>query len=201
MPRRTKEEALETRSRLLDEAAKLFCTKGVGKTSLDDIGKSAGVTRGAVYWHFKNKDDILEALWEESGSPERVPDTESASGRDADPLVYLQYRAIQTLQDAAENERIRQVWTLVFHKMELDSSPLTAHMTKSRRECRKGVLGLFKAAKEVGAIDSALDADLLTSAYFAYLDGLIYNWLRNPKELKLAKKAEDLVELFFRNLN
>lgn len=201
MPRRTRDEALKTRSQLLDAAAKLFCKQGVGRTSLDDIATSAGVTRGAVYWHFKNKDNILEALWEESGSPERVPDTEWTGSRDADPLGYLRYRAIQTLRGAASNERIRQVWTLVFHKMELDSSPLRKHVTKSRRECRRGVLELFEAAKKKGAIDRALDVGLLTSAYFALLDGLIYNWLRNPKEMNLEREAENLVDLFFRNLN
>lgn len=198
--RRTKEEALKTRSQLLDTAANLFCEKGVGKTSLDDIAKSAGVTRGAFYWHFKNKDDILEALWEESGSPENIPDTEWSGSRDADPIGYLQYRAIQTLNDAALNARAKQVWTLVFHKMELDSSPLRKQVIKSRQKCRKEVLKLFESAKKKGAIDGSLDTTLLTSTYFAYLDGVIYNWLRTPKEMKLAIEAENLVSLFFRNL-
>src|SRR5690606_27022813 len=55
MARRTKEEALETRDRLLDAAAAVFCDKGVTNTSLCDISKAAGVTRGAFYWHFRNK--------------------------------------------------------------------------------------------------------------------------------------------------
>src|SRR5690606_16330307 len=62
--RKTKEEAEITRERLLDAAAQVFCHRGVTSASLDDIAKTAGVTRGALYWHFRNKTDLMEALWE-----------------------------------------------------------------------------------------------------------------------------------------
>ncbi len=60
--RRTKEDALETKEKVLDTALKLFNKKGYSQTSLEDIVSSLRLTRGAFYWHFKDKDDLLAQL-------------------------------------------------------------------------------------------------------------------------------------------
>ena len=54
MARRTRDEALETRNTILDTAERVFSERGVSHTTLADIAAAAGVTRGAIYWHFKN---------------------------------------------------------------------------------------------------------------------------------------------------
>jgi len=64
MARRTKEEAEKTYHMLLEAAAEQFTMHGVAATTLNDIAQAAGVTRGALYWHFKGKEDIIRALWE-----------------------------------------------------------------------------------------------------------------------------------------
>ena len=61
MARRTKEEAQATREDILDAAQACFHEYGVAGTSLAMIGTRAGYTRGAVYWHFRNKIEVLEA--------------------------------------------------------------------------------------------------------------------------------------------
>ncbi|MBV7433637.1 TetR/AcrR family transcriptional regulator [Cardiobacteriaceae bacterium TAE3-ERU3] len=62
--RRTKAEAEQTRQDLLEAALKLFDEQGYEKTTLADIAKAAGVTRGAFYWHFKNKSELFNELSE-----------------------------------------------------------------------------------------------------------------------------------------
>ena len=62
--RKTKEEAYQTRCNLLDAALTVFYERGVAQASLDEIAKAAGVTRGTLYWHFKNKEDLFEALFQ-----------------------------------------------------------------------------------------------------------------------------------------
>ncbi|MGL6253408.1 MAG: TetR family transcriptional regulator, partial [Billgrantia desiderata] len=62
MARRTKAEAAATREALLDAAEEVFLERGVARTSLEQIAREAGVTRGAVYWHFKNKADLFRAM-------------------------------------------------------------------------------------------------------------------------------------------
>lgn len=60
--KRSKEDAAVTREQLLDAAYHLFSTKGYENTTLSDIASEAGLTRGAVYWHFQDKQDLLNQL-------------------------------------------------------------------------------------------------------------------------------------------
>ncbi|WP_303295791.1 TetR family transcriptional regulator, partial [Escherichia coli] len=68
MARKNKQEAQETRQHILDVALRLFSQQGVSSTSLGEIAKAAGVTRGAIYWHFKDKSDLFSEIWELSES-------------------------------------------------------------------------------------------------------------------------------------
>ncbi len=63
MARKTKQEAQETRQHILDVALRLFSQQGVSSTSLGEIAKAAGVTRGAIYWHFKDKSDLFSEIY------------------------------------------------------------------------------------------------------------------------------------------
>ena len=62
MARRTKEEAEQTRKDIALAALEVFCEKGYSKTTFDEIAKRINLTKGAVYWHFRNKADILTAI-------------------------------------------------------------------------------------------------------------------------------------------
>ena len=62
MARRTKEEALQTRNDLIDAAELVFELRGVAGASLQEVAETAGVTRGAVYWHFRDKVDLFNAM-------------------------------------------------------------------------------------------------------------------------------------------
>ncbi len=69
MVRRTKQAAEETRSLILDAAEQVFRDKGVTRTSLTDIASQAGVTRGAIYWHFANKAELFTAMCDRATLP------------------------------------------------------------------------------------------------------------------------------------
>ncbi len=67
--RRTKEEAERTRRQLLDAGVRVFGSKGYTAARLSDIASEAGVTRGAVYWHFESKKGLMFAILREMTSP------------------------------------------------------------------------------------------------------------------------------------
>ena len=89
MARKTKEAAQATREGILDAAQSCFHEFGVASTSLAMIGERAGYTRGAVYWHFKNKTEVLTAMIDR----ERVPFIErlrrTTSSRRNTPVLDL----------------------------------------------------------------------------------------------------------------
>ena len=62
MPRKTKEEAEKTRARIMASALALFVKKGYEHTTFTDIAARLKMTKGAVYWHFETKEDLLIAL-------------------------------------------------------------------------------------------------------------------------------------------
>lgn len=67
--RRSKAEAAITRDNLLTAAEQLFAENGIHNTRLSDVAASAGVTRGAIYWHFKNKDELIGAMIDRLSTP------------------------------------------------------------------------------------------------------------------------------------
>lgn len=59
MARRTKEDAEKTREALLDAAERVFLRRGVSTSTLNEIAKEAGLTRGALYWHFEDRKSVV----------------------------------------------------------------------------------------------------------------------------------------------
>lgn len=62
MARKTKAEAEKTRLRILRAALTLFVDNGYERTTFADVARHIGLTKGTVYWHFKNKPDLLAEL-------------------------------------------------------------------------------------------------------------------------------------------
>lgn len=62
MARKTKEDTEQTRQAILDSALQTFYEKGFSRTTFDEIAKRINLTKGAVYWHFRNKTDLISAL-------------------------------------------------------------------------------------------------------------------------------------------
>src|SRR6476659_11387172 len=94
MARRTKEEAQETRARLLDAAEQVFHDKGVAHASLEDIAAAAKVTRGAIYWHFKDKAELFDAMMQRVRLPVEAINDGSDCCAEADPLAQLRSAAV-----------------------------------------------------------------------------------------------------------
>lgn len=62
MARKCKEDAEKTRQAVLESALDVFSEKGFAKATFDEIAARAGFTKGAVYWYFRNKADLVAAL-------------------------------------------------------------------------------------------------------------------------------------------
>ncbi len=110
--RRTKEEALETRALILESALDIFSAKNFENTSITEIAQRAGLSKGAVYWHFKNKNDLLVQLVESicrNGEDDLRRVFELA---DSDACLRTYYK--KALTKAFENHRYQKI-----HKMML----------------------------------------------------------------------------------
>jgi len=67
--RRTKADAEKTRLKIIEAALILFSRNGYSHTTLAKIAREAGFSRGPIYWHFQNKDDLYHAVLAYSQEP------------------------------------------------------------------------------------------------------------------------------------
>ncbi|MDD3181634.1 MAG: TetR family transcriptional regulator [Alphaproteobacteria bacterium] len=118
MARRTKEEAAKTRSLILKTAEKQFYLRGVLQTSLQEIAVAAGVTRGAIYWHFRDKADLLWSLADDVFMPhEDLMDRLVACESD-DPLALLYEHTIASVNAITNNPSRRRIFTILTQRCE-----------------------------------------------------------------------------------
>ena len=136
MVRRTKEEAQETRTRILDAAEQVFAEKGVSRTSLADIAQTAGVTRGAIYWHFANKGELFTEMFDRVLLPLDELKAASVDPNEADPLGRLVEICTVCLRDTANDPHRRRVFDILFHKCEFveEMGPVMARYQNTMRE-------------------------------------------------------------------
>ncbi|HJW24293.1 MAG TPA: TetR family transcriptional regulator [Rhodocyclaceae bacterium] len=119
MVRKTKEEAEKTRKDIIDAARRVFHEHGVARSTLEVIAKEAGVTRGAVYWHFENKADLFFAMREDVFVPmiERT-DEPLLSNRFADPLDAIEASLKEFFRVLDECSVVREVFEIMLSRCE-----------------------------------------------------------------------------------
>ncbi|WP_026187858.1 TetR family transcriptional regulator [Methyloversatilis universalis] len=201
MVRRTKEEAEATRVQLLDAAERCFREKGVASTTLDDIAKAAGHTRGAVYWHFENKADIFEAVCERVVTPMQAMLGDLAADPGSDPLGYLRKDAIHVLRMLSECERVQSVFEIKFCK--LDGGPDFDRLRRAELEthgrCLSMLEVIFEAAVRRGQLPAHVDPKVTAEAMHAFIGGLMRSWVERH-DFDLRAHAPWLVDTFLTGL-
>lgn len=182
MVRRTKEEALQTRNRILDAAEQVFYDKGVSRTSLADIATQAGVTRGAIYWHFANKGDLFTAMFDRVLLPldelrARPADDGNGNGDGDDPLSRLAAALKWCLHAASSDARRRRVFDILFLKCEFvdEMGPVKERHQTSMRE---GV-GKIESDLMLAVRQGSLPVDLDTRRGALYLHAMVGGCLRD----------------------
>ncbi len=199
MARKKKEEALETRKRILSAASQVFLDRGVARASLNEIAEVAGVTRGAVYWHFKNKTELFIALQDILHTPFLEMVLQDLEHEHPDPLNQLEELVTRLLEDIEDNLEKRQIFTILMLKCDYsgDIQDLLAAQSERQCEARRLFDQYFDRAKRKGHLSDSVEPCILTLALCAYLSGIIMESIRHPDSLNLRKQSSDLVRLFF----
>ncbi|WP_336706755.1 MULTISPECIES: multidrug efflux transporter transcriptional repressor AcrR [unclassified Cedecea] len=195
MARKTKAQALETRQHILDVAIRLFSQQGVSATSLADIAQAAGVTRGAIYWHFKNKSELFSEIWELTESSIGDLEIEYRAKYPDDPLSVIRELLIYILQATVTEERRRLMTEIIFHKCEfvgelevLQQARRTLYMEGNER-----IEAALQRCIDAGKLPAGLRLSLAVTLMRSYITGLIENWLVAPETFDLHAKASDFV--------
>ncbi|MGZ5202156.1 MAG: TetR family transcriptional regulator [Telluria sp.] len=193
MARRTKEEAAATRDGILDAAEQLFAEHGVSRTTLQHIATAAGVTRGAIYWHFDDKVALFNAMIERVVMPLEVALAEMDT---ADPLGDLREYMLGGLRTTVQDPRARRVFEIASLKMEfvgeLDAARVRRH--QSLEGWMKRSEERIRLAQEQGTVRAGVVPRAAALAMWSLVDGLIRNWLFDPATFDLLEVGAQAID-------
>ncbi|MEX3945117.1 TetR family transcriptional regulator [Paraburkholderia sp. BR10937] len=192
MVRRTKEEALETRNRILDAAEHVFYEKGVSRTSLADIAQTAGVTRGAIYWHFENKGDLFTAMFDRVVLPLDELKVASTDPGEPDPLGRMRDLCILCLRNTATDVRRRRVFEILFLKCEFveEMGPVMARHQTDMREGLASIEQGLRNAMSKGQLPADLDPKRASRVLHSFIGGALRDMAILPDVFDVASNAE-----------
>lgn len=177
--RRTKSDSEETRQRILDAAEIVFVEMGVSSASLDRIAQEAEVTRGAIYWHFSNKQELFTALIERVRSLHScLIERELCSTED--PLTFIKERAGQIVDMFDNDAHMRLVYKIIVTRCEYVSE--MQEVLLWQRELHDTMISIFRrafdAAEAKGDLSPDWTAETATATLTCFLSGMLNDWLR-----------------------
>jgi len=202
MARKTKQEALETRERILDAAELLFQRSGVSRTSLQDIASQAQLTRGAIYWHFKDKAEMFNAMMERATMPLEQAMDSAAEARPDAPLEQMRWGLLNAFHSTMHNERTRRVFEIAMHRVEYVDELLAVrdrHLTVRNHSLDEIEQG-FKRAVSLGQLPVGVRTRIAAVALLSIADGLIQNWILDPTAFDLMEVGQETIEAFLNSL-
>lgn len=195
MVRKTKAEAAATREALLDAAEEVFLEKGVARTSLEQIARHAGMTRGAVYWHFRNKTDLFLAMLQRVRMPFRELVEEIGDPALAERPLETIRLAIGKGFERLEQPHCRRVHAILIHHCEVfgDVDPLAMQNEMAEEACG-ALCDYLRCAARLGQLREDLSPEVAAQLLQSMLGGLFHDWLRNHEQFSIVEQGMVLVE-------
>jgi TetR/AcrR family acrAB operon transcriptional repressor len=197
MVRKTKVETEQTRRQIIAAARRVFAKRGVSRTTLAQIAKEANVTRGAIYWHFKNKPDLFFAMKEQISLPliDDVDDNPAAA-KPTDPLRGIEASMLEMLRLLKDDEVARTTFEIIALKCEYvdEFASLDSHVIKTGCDFIEKLTKAYQDAKTKGLLRGDLDPQLCALESYAFMKGLIHLWLSDVDATIIRGKAMALIQ-------
>jgi len=200
--RRTKEEAEQTRCELLAAAERLFLEQGVAHTSLEQIARAAGVTRGALYWHFENKAHLFHAMLEQVRLPTEQLVAQLATSSVHDPLLTLRELCVQAMTSLAQNPQKRRIFTILLHRCEFTDELRHAQERHEAfvNQFIEVCTQLFVQADSQQRLQPGQSPRLAALALHGLIIGMFSDWLRDPQLFDARCDAPLMIDALLRGL-
>lgn len=181
--RRSKADAEQTRISIMDAAERVFVERGIGLTTLEQIARAAGVTRGAVYWHFSCKTDLLEAM-RERYRPPQVELLEAAADSHEDPLGLLETISCDILLQFETDESRQRMFVILSNHIPFECG------ANWQETCNTAMFELLEQlmtrARDTGTLVETLSPCEAAVSLMIATNGLLSEWLRCGKAFPLG---------------
>lgn len=195
MVRKTKEEAERTRQQIIEAARRMFHQRGVSRTSLEKIAAAAGVTRGAVYWHFADKAALFFAMRDASMSAVDQADAFLLSESIADPLDSIEQSILSFFDTLANCTEIRETFEIMSFRCEyVDEFAQVLH--EVNKPCQDFLAKLklaYQRARDLGTLRRGLEPDAVALDSLSFVGGLFNNWLASQPGDELRENVPAMI--------
>jgi AcrR family transcriptional regulator len=199
--RKTKAATDETRQAILAAALRVFSRRGYAATRLDDIGQEAGVTRGAVYWHFKTKAELYTAIVSEAYAQ---LDTVLTTAWQNAPTFTESVRQVilSYFQHVQENSTFRAALEISLFKTEATEELAEGFHQKQVgiRESLAGLRQLIINGQQNGEFRLNLHPEWAALSCLSLLHGVVELWLVDVSAFSLTDAAPELAALFLQSI-
>ncbi len=187
----------DTKSKILAAAMTVFAEKGFAKASMNDIVRASGLSKGGVYWHFKSKDDIVGAIFDQffAAQQAQLDAILAEEGSAANKLLQMAYLAGQEVE----------IWfaqfpfPLEFYALAVRDTALTKSLHKYFQANEDRLVALVAqgiAGGEFRAVDPVKTAITLTGLF----EGILLLWVIYPEQFDLSQQVESAVRLLLQGL-
>lgn len=193
--RRCKEDAEITRQNILLAAELVFSMKGVQNSSLEQIARQAGVTRGAIYWHFKDKSDVLQALREKFRPPQDELAEEALSVTTEDVFNVFERSASRFLRLFVSDASRQRIYLIL--ASELPDASVSGTLNTEAQEITQRLMERAHATGILANDITPYDAALLLAVV---MKGLLTEWLITNKSFDLESAGMLIIRRQLRGL-
>lgn len=196
--RRDREDADQTRNAILNAALQVFTERGIAGATLERISRTAGLTRGAFYWHFKDKSDLLQALIKRSAFPQRDLIIAAAEAGHDDPIGLLAAAASEVLIQFEADERRQQLFRIMATSD--PASEAAASFRQADIDMFHVLTRLTTLAHEQGTLTADFTPEEAAGAMMISMNGLLSEWLRSDKAFSLSGFGRRIIQMHLRLL-
>lgn len=191
----------DTRTRILAAAAGIFAEYGYAGATLEQVAAAAGLTKGAVYWHFSGKSDLFLALCDldltqqEKLLPEQVQKVFTAT----DPVQALA-ALLQTQLECCGQGAGRPM--LFFEFVTSSREPAVREKLRATYARLFDVIGsVLKELQAGGYIKSDLDPHMLAITFQALINGSLLAWLIDPDRVQFSSLMPEIARVMWAGLH
>ena len=198
--KKTKEEAQKTKAKILKNALKVFLKNGYSKTTLSDIAISAGYTRGAVYWHFKNKRELLENLISKFHGRVFSKQKEIVEAS-LDPIQKIKEMVNINFPLLYNNKEFRDFVELTWFKTEIDQHEgLLQGKIAVTKTFNDAITLLFKEALKEGKLKKDVDPEIAALSLTSIINGIYRGYFIIPDKLQSEQTGKKMIESYLNQI-
>jgi AcrR family transcriptional regulator len=173
-----------TITRILNQAIRLFLEKGYHGTSIDDITEAAGITKGALYWHYKGKEDLIRIIiqkWEKDFLDGLIRKVDEVNGGAIDKFEKM-FR--YTAAFAYYNRELCVSFTTLAGELIGAHHGIESEIRRIYKKYRRFLSNLVLQVKREKIFKKDLDTNLTALVIMGFHDGILFHWSMNRDEIE-----------------